>query len=137
MTPCTTDIRLVGGKVESEGAVEVLVDGDWGLICGNDWGKEEGLVSCRQLGYCSPVSTQRGWDPPVNEKNIMHWHSLNCSGREDRLRDCPKSRGSFPCSAYNFEAGVTCKSKNFLTILFIFTQFPGGITTSNITTCQY
>lgn len=104
------DIRLVGSKQPSEGAVETLVEGEWGLICGNDWGMQEGAVACRQLGYCKPVSVQRGWEPPIEERTLMHWHSLNCTGGEERLRDCPKSRGSFPCSGYNFEAAVTCKN---------------------------
>lgn len=104
------DIRLVGGTVMSEGAIETLVDGEWGLICGNDWGMEEGQVACRQLGYCSAFSVDRGWTPKIDERNLMHWHSMNCTGKEERLRDCPKSGGSFPCTGYNFEAAVTCKN---------------------------
>ncbi|XP_041483702.1 scavenger receptor cysteine-rich domain superfamily protein-like isoform X1 [Lytechinus variegatus] len=104
------DIRLIGGSVPSEGAVEVLVDGDWGLICGYDWGTEEGRVTCRQLGYCGLISTRRGWEPKIEERTTMHWHSMNCTGKEDRLRDCQKSWGSFPCASYNFEAAVTCKN---------------------------
>lgn len=103
----------------SEGAIETLVDGEWGLICGNDWGMEEGQVACRQLGYCSAFSVDRGWTPKIDERNLMHWHSMNCTGKEERLRDCPKSGGSFPCTGYNFEAAVTCKSESHLMYMHV------------------
>ncbi|XP_071478092.1 scavenger receptor cysteine-rich domain superfamily protein-like [Diadema antillarum] len=105
-----SDIRLVGGSRPSEGVVETLVDGDWGLICGLGWDMADGAVACRQLGFCSVIETMRGWNDPIDERNLMHWHSLNCSGREERLRDCHKEWGSFPCSGYNFEGAVRCKN---------------------------
>ena len=34
-----------------EGRVEVCHDGDWKMVCDNDWGREEARVICRQLEY--------------------------------------------------------------------------------------
>ena len=44
------DVRLVGGGRESEGRVEICVDGFWGTVCDSGWGREEAFVVCRQLG---------------------------------------------------------------------------------------
>ena len=44
-------IRLVGGRNEREGWVEVFYNGQWGAVCGGDyWGTQEAEVVCRELG---------------------------------------------------------------------------------------
>ena len=43
------DLRLVGGERESEGRVEICVEGFWGTICDNGMGREEAVVVCKQL----------------------------------------------------------------------------------------
>jgi len=44
------DLRLVGGERETEGRVEICVEGFWGSVCDNGWGTEETFVVCKQLG---------------------------------------------------------------------------------------
>ena len=44
-------VRLVDGDYPSEGRVEVFCNGEWGTICSNGFGFEEGDTICRQLGY--------------------------------------------------------------------------------------
>lgn len=49
---CTAgELRLVGGRVESEGRVEVCHNDHWGTMCDDGWGAEEAQVVCRQLGF--------------------------------------------------------------------------------------
>ena len=43
------DLRLVGGERESEGRVEICVEGFWGTVCDSGFGREEAMVVCRQL----------------------------------------------------------------------------------------
>ena len=43
------DLRLVGGERESEGRVEICVEGFWGTVCDSGFGREEATVVCRQL----------------------------------------------------------------------------------------
>ena len=35
--------------MESEGRVEICIDGFWGTVCDSGWGQEEAMVVCRQL----------------------------------------------------------------------------------------
>ena len=45
------DLRLVGGERESEGRVEICVEGFWGTVCDSGWDQREALVVCRQSGF--------------------------------------------------------------------------------------
>ena len=53
-TECSSgDLRLVGGEGESEGRVEVCVDGFWGTVCDQNWSQREAMTVCRQAGLPS------------------------------------------------------------------------------------
>ena len=47
------EIRLVNGKTENEGTIEICFDDLWGLISDSDWDNGDAEVVCRQLGYSS------------------------------------------------------------------------------------
>lgn len=44
-------IRLVGGESQSEGTVELMVNGQWGTICDYNFDKHDADVICRMAGY--------------------------------------------------------------------------------------
>ena len=45
------DIRLVNGKSEMEGRVEVCSSRRWGTVCDSYWTDNHTAVVCRQLGF--------------------------------------------------------------------------------------
>ena len=51
---CTQgDIRLVNGANQYEGRVEVCNQNVWGTVCGDNYGRRDTSVICRQLGFAS------------------------------------------------------------------------------------
>ena len=44
-------VRLANGLVPKQGIVEICLNGLWSRVCGVNWGYQESLVVCRQLGY--------------------------------------------------------------------------------------
>ena len=51
------DVRLMDQAKNvshtGKGRVEMCVGGNWGTICGLDWGQEEAIVVCNELGFNS------------------------------------------------------------------------------------
>ena len=51
------DVRLVGGRNQYEGRVEVCVNNQWGTICDNSWSTTDASTICKQLEYAYTSST--------------------------------------------------------------------------------
>ena len=44
-------MRLKGGRRDSEGYVELCLDGAWGTLCDEYWDNRDAGVICYMLGY--------------------------------------------------------------------------------------
>ncbi|XP_077266632.1 lysyl oxidase homolog 3 isoform X1 [Temnothorax americanus] len=115
-----TALRLSGGRVHSEGRMEIKLGNadtrnscghsisDWGVICGDSWSILEAAVVCRQLGlgYASDaIQTNffgNGETIPVSISGVQ------CNGNEGNLAECLHDKvADCPGTAENV-AGVVC-----------------------------
>ena len=114
----------MGGPSPYKGRVEVCVGGCWGTVCGNDFYISDASVVCRELGYptfgkirqmltliycmkCiiayetyhysgAAIAYYGGGSGPI-------WlYSLNCTGNESSLFDCPHYSNSYYMYFYYF-----------------------------------
>ena len=100
-------IKLVGGRDESEGNVEIFHNGKWGNVCDDEWDKYEAEVVCKQLNYrLGGKATHSGTFGKARRKFWMD--NLFCTGKEKELSDCRFDEwGASDCEATE-AAGVTC-----------------------------
>ncbi|NXF07524.1 LOXL4 oxidase, partial [Smithornis capensis] len=110
-----SQVRLAGGRSPEEGVVEVLVPVQgrlqWGAVCGAQWGLNEAMVVCRQLGLgFASHALQETWywaGSPDATRVVMS--GVRCAGTELALQQC-QHHGPIHCPSGGgrFSAGVTC-----------------------------
>lgn len=92
----TPQFRLAGGRVPTEGRVEVRLNADasWGCLCGDGWSLLEANVLCKSLGlgYANDA-LQTDFFSGDNENDPPRQHSIavsgtECFGNETSLSDC-------------------------------------------------
>ena len=97
-------LRLVGGD-GSYGRLQVYHDGQWGLVCEGNFGREEAQVACRQLGFADGEESFGG----AGSGGLPVWlKGVQCDGTESRLVDC-QHRGlqQHYCGSFDI-TGVEC-----------------------------
>lgn len=80
------ELRLGTGSL-----LEIYHVGSWGTVCDDDFGRDDAVVACRQLGLLNPSS----WDNlgPGGFSDQEIWiDDLNCNGDEETLTDCGRNR---------------------------------------------
>ena len=139
------DVRLVGGRIPSEGRVEVCYNSTFGTVCDDHWDEHDAQVVCSQLGYTAQgqlettptITAQSSYilccllgSIPVrragfgNGLGMIVLDDLDCSGSESSLFDCPSDS---PVLVHNCDhsedAGVRCLCTIFPHIAFLSHNF--------------
>ena len=100
-------VRLVGGDNETEGRVEIYVQGQWGTVCDDHWDIREATVVCTQLGFLDAKSAETSAEFGRGSEQI-HLDDIHCTGSEDTLNNCPsRPIGQHDCGHHE-DAGVRC-----------------------------
>ncbi|XP_063313555.1 lysyl oxidase homolog 3 isoform X5 [Pelobates fuscus] len=103
-------IRIVGGRTQFEGRVEVKLGASWGYLCSDGWTTKEAMVACRQLGlgYSLHAVTET-WYWDASNVTQMVLSGVRCSGNEMSLQQC-SNHGTVSCknTGTRHAAGVIC-----------------------------
>ncbi|KAI5086320.1 deleted in malignant brain tumors 1 protein-like isoform X2, partial [Silurus meridionalis] len=104
-------VRLVDGGSRCAGRVEVLHEGQWGTVCGDDWDMKEAAVVCREL-HCGEAVDVR-YEAHFGEGSGPIWmDDVDCRGSESTLKDCRSAEwGESDCN-HGEDAGVNCSGQN-------------------------
>lgn len=113
-------IRIVGGKSDRAGRVEIEIDGEWGTICDDGFGDTEADVICRQLGFAwAEVGYQWGGARFGEGTGPIHLDNLRCSGTEHFITDCPHGGiGEHNCQHHE-DVSVSCEVPGKLYCTFL------------------
>jgi len=104
------DIRLVGGKDQFEGRVEVCLDGQWGTICDNFWSDPDAAVVCSQLTFGPTDAQALGGATFGQGTGAIHFDRIFCGGNEERLTNCIHFPALEDTCSHVQDAGVICSS---------------------------
>ena len=104
------DLRLTGGRDETEGNLLVYQDGQWGGVCDDEWDEYDARVACRQLGFPGSLGITNGGLFGYSPSQIW-MDNIYCYGTEERLEDCRfEGWGVHDCDRTE-AAGVRCKPR--------------------------
>ena len=100
-------VRLINGKSNAEGRVEVLVDGVWRRVCAQNWELNDGHVVCRTMGYSHALNAGY-YERFGRGKQSTSINNVQCKGDERNFTLCTHSGIRRQGCKNEQDAGVTC-----------------------------
>ncbi|NXV79168.1 DMBT1 protein, partial [Atlantisia rogersi] len=91
------------------GRVEIYYQGSWGTVCDEGWDLPDAAVVCQQLG-CGGALEAVGSAGFGSGSGQIWLGSVNCSGAEAALWDCPAGPWGEPGCGHKEDAGVICSA---------------------------
>ncbi|XP_026323028.1 lysyl oxidase homolog 2 [Hyposmocoma kahamanoa] len=106
----TASLRLVGGRNNNEGRVEIYHNGSWGSICPESWTLYEAAAVCRHLALeYAELASQTN----LFGASRIVLSGVHCQGNETNLFQCQhEDLGNVKCrSEVGYVASVVCTRK--------------------------
>ena len=91
----------------AEGRVELLHNGTWGTVCGNNWDLNDAHVVCRMMGYSGAVESSCCAKYGQGSGQIL-LDNVKCHGDEANLFSCSHGGLGIHACQHSQDAGVTC-----------------------------
>ncbi|XP_030840612.1 deleted in malignant brain tumors 1 protein-like isoform X2 [Strongylocentrotus purpuratus] len=100
-------VRLVGGKTEYEGRVEIFWQGSWGTICDDSWDLSDAEVVCHELGFSGALEAKVRAAYGLGTGPII-LDNVQCGGIEVTVFNCQHGGFGVHNCGHSEDAGVSC-----------------------------
>ena len=112
-TTCPHGTVRLSRDTTTQGRVEICHNNVWGAVCAKSWDRLDALVVCRQLRL--PTVSTQALKLPTDASTVQnYYHSMNCSGSESRLIDCPTENVDYNDCFQSGDAGVSCDAGTYI-----------------------
>lgn len=111
--PPPAPVRLMGGRTEHEGRLQVMIDNKWGTVCDYGWTMIDAALVCHQLGLAlNPIDwrLERSEIPGAGTQEDILLSHVRCTEHDTDITKCRSERkDEFENSCtHETDVGVRC-----------------------------